>query len=104
MLYVLTKKTIIGEFDIIIKPRLNPELSDFCTQLTTITQEMLNDVPEFPEAFDEFKKWINDLEDQYMLCSWGYYDRVQFKNDCELHGLDSAWTEPYQPEASVCKV
>ncbi len=86
-------KTITDEFDIIVKPLLNPELSEFCMQLTTITQEMINTAPEFPEALEAFKKWLTDLNDQYILCSWGHYDRVQFKNDCNLHGLDSNWTE-----------
>lgn len=87
------KKTVRGEFDIMVRPKVNPELSDFCTKLTTITQEMVNGAPEFPEALRIFKKWIRNFDEQYTLCSWGHYDRVQFKNDCVLHGLDTRWTE-----------
>ena len=29
----------------------------------------------------------------YLLCSWGLYDKKQFESDCLIHGLDSTWTE-----------
>ncbi len=86
------KKSVLGEFDIIVKPILNPELSEFCTDLTTITQEMVDQSPEFPEALKAFKEWVNSFKDQYLLCSWGHYDRLQFVNDCKLHSLNTEWT------------
>ncbi|OJJ20318.1 3'-5' exonuclease [marine bacterium AO1-C] len=84
----------IDEFDIFVKPLLHPVLSDFCIQLTSITQEMVDKASNFPQALQEFQNWITNCgstEEDYVLCSWGHYDRVQFKNDCVLHGLDAAW-------------
>lgn len=91
---------ISDEFDIFVKPVEHPVLSDFCTQLTSITQTMVNDAPGFPEALADFQGWIqgcleNEDEQKYMLCSWGHYDRVQFKNDCVLHNLDTNWLIPH---------
>lgn len=54
---------------------------------------MVNEASEFPEALHAFKKWIKTFDEQFILCSWGHYDRVQFKNDCVLNGLDTKWTE-----------
>ncbi|MCK5521113.1 MAG: hypothetical protein KAI81_08365 [Candidatus Marinimicrobia bacterium] len=29
----------------------------------------------------------------YILASWGNYDRVQLKDDCKLHKLESNWPD-----------
>lgn len=85
------QKEIISEIDLFIKPTVHPVLSDFCTELTTITQDLVENAPTFPTALATFQAWIQSFEDEYWLCSWGFYDRVQFKNDCELHHLDTSW-------------
>ena len=63
---------IIGEFVTFIKPTKSTHLSDFCTELTSITQDMVDDAPYFPEAVGAFQKWIASFEDEYFLCSWGF--------------------------------
>ena len=45
----------------------------------------------FEVALSKFQEWFLSFEEEYMLCSWGFYDRVQFKNDCILHNLDTNW-------------
>jgi len=82
---------IIGEIDLFVKPKVHPILSDFCKKLTTISQEMVDDAPLFPEAIKAFQDWIKGFKDDYILCSWGFYDKTQFKNDCTLHKLDTRW-------------
>lgn len=84
-------QSILGEFNIFVKPKVHPVLSEFCTQLTSITQEMVDDAPSYPSALSQFQAWISSYGDEYLLCSWGHYDRVQFKNDCELHNLPVDW-------------
>jgi inhibitor of KinA sporulation pathway (predicted exonuclease) len=83
----------IDEFDTFVKPVTHPELSDFCTKLTSITQQMVDEAPLFPAALEAFQQWIAHCanNDDYVLCSWGHYDRVQFKNDCVLHNLPTEW-------------
>lgn len=84
------RKEVIGEFNAFVKPKLHPELSDFCTELTTIEQEDIDDANEFEVVITNFWDWI-DLDEEYLLCSWGFYDRSQFKKDCELNQMDTAW-------------
>lgn len=79
-----------SEFSEFVKPKLNPILSEFCKKLTSIKQEDVDKADLFPEVLKRFQNWI-DLEKDYMLCSWGFYDKVQFKNDCELHKLSTNW-------------
>jgi inhibitor of KinA sporulation pathway (predicted exonuclease) len=83
---------IVGEFGEFVKPKVNPELSDFCIQLTSIEQSNIDNASSFLEVIDLFLRWIKSFSGNYILCSWGYYDRVQFKNDCELHGLNQDWS------------
>ncbi|WP_282086669.1 3'-5' exonuclease [Aquimarina algiphila] len=81
-----------SEFCEFIKPKINPTLSDFCIELTTITQNEIDNAGTYNEVIERFKKWIN-LDEPYMLCSWGFYDKKQFQKDCELHNLDTDWLQ-----------
>lgn len=83
---------VIDEFCEFIKPHLNPVLSEFCQELTTITQVEVNSGMTFPEALVKFQEWIGE---DYCLCSWGMYDKKQFNNDCLLHALDTEWLEKH---------
>ncbi|MEO1435970.1 MAG: 3'-5' exonuclease [Bacteroidota bacterium] len=77
-----------------IKPVHHPTLSPFCKDLTSIRQEDVERAAEYPEVVENFKEWIGlyDNED-YLLCSWGYFDRKALAHDCDLHGLDFDWTD-----------
>jgi len=86
--------TIISEFEEFIQPSLNPTLSDFCKKLTTIKQSDIDGADEFKKVILKFKNWIN-LDEPYLLCSWGFYDKKQFIKDCQLHHLDSNWVEQH---------
>jgi 3'-5' exoribonuclease 1 len=81
---------IIEEFNVFIKPVLHPQLSAFCTNLTSIKQQSIDNSQNFPMVIEQFKNWIG-LEDEYLLCSWGFYDRKQLIADCSLHELDYKW-------------
>lgn len=49
---------IIDEFQTFIKPTKNPILTDFCKELTSITQKDIDSAPIFPIAIAEFKNWL----------------------------------------------
>jgi len=81
---------IVDEFSEFIRPVINPELSDFCKELTTISQADVNAADLFPKVLDRFTEWIDE---DYVLCSWGKYDKSQFEKDCVRHKLDTAWLQ-----------
>lgn len=85
------QKNTLGEFARFVRPQENPILSDFCRELTSITQADVDAAKPFPEVLLDFQKWINGFGDDYFLCSWGFYDRNQLTQDCQLHGLPTAW-------------
>lgn len=77
---------IDSEYQQFIKPVRHPNLTEFCTELTTITQQDLETAPTFPEVIPQFKQWIDSYPDN-IFCSWGNYDKKQFILDCEFHDI-----------------
>jgi len=85
------KKEILGEFVSFVKPTVHPVLSEFCTQLTSIQQVDVDSAPFFSEAVNAFQNWYLQYDSEYLLCSWGFYDKAQFEKDCIRHGVDTDW-------------
>jgi inhibitor of KinA sporulation pathway (predicted exonuclease) len=70
---------------LLVKPATS-EISDFCTQLTTLTANDVADAGSLKDA-------IRILEQHYhpktrLWASWGDYDRFQFENECRAKGID----------------
>lgn len=82
-----------GKFNRFIKPVVHPVLSPFCRQLTNISQEEVNRAGTFPDVIEEFQNWARIEEEDYLLCSWGNFDKKMFLHDCRLHRLDADWAE-----------
>lgn len=82
---------IIDEFCMFIKPLLHPEISKFCTQLTSITQADVNHAPEFDEAIEAFEEWMAPHQVRTVLMSWGEFDKRQLLSDGELHQIEMPW-------------
>ena len=84
------KQEVVSEFNEFVRPIINPALSDFCKELTSISQTDIDKADTFEIVIERFKSWINIHED-YLLCSWGFYDKSQFISDCNIHKLDTIW-------------
>jgi len=44
-----------------VKPKLNPKLTPFCTQLTGITQNQVDAAKHLEEVLSDLDKWITSL-------------------------------------------
>jgi inhibitor of KinA sporulation pathway (predicted exonuclease) len=75
---------IDSEFRTFIRPVRHPVLTEFCTELTGITQSDVAAASPFGEALEAMKEWMYSFEDS-LFCSWGDYDRQQFLQDCAYH-------------------
>lgn len=82
-----------GSYNRFIKPVLNPYLSYYCTELTSIEQEQVNRAEKFDRVIEEFQDWAEIFYDDYMLCSWGDFDKKILINDCELHNIEDYWLD-----------
>ena len=75
---------VIDQFQSFVRPIRNPELTAFCTQLTSIGQQDVNSAPSFIEVVASFKTWLNQYHG-FVFCSWGDYDLKQLWQDCAFH-------------------
>jgi len=73
---------ILDKFTVFCKPRLNPVLSDFCKNLTTITQKDVDTSKEFRSGYKQFLQWS---ENPTLFVAWGAYDGLQLQKDCLEH-------------------
>ena len=76
--------TLGGSFDLLVKPVRHPTLTAFCKSLTGITQGDVDHACGFVEAIRSLIGW-RKVDTFY---SWGGFDEVQLKQDCEYHGID----------------
>jgi inhibitor of KinA sporulation pathway (predicted exonuclease) len=85
----------ISEFSAFVKPKLNPELSRFCKQLTSIEQEDIDYARDFEDVIWDFEDWLNWPNEDILLVAWGDYDQAQLGKDALLHGLDFPWLKHF---------
>ena len=87
--------THIGTFSVFIRPTVHPVLSDFCRHLTSISQIDVNRADFFPRVIDDFMNFIELEEEDYLLCSWGGFDKRQLIAECKRHDIETAWLESH---------
>lgn len=87
---------LIDRFSSFIRPTVHPRLSDFCRKLTSISQVDVNRAEPFPVVLEDFLHWIGyHDQEEYLLCSWGFFDRKAFEKDCALHELSGDWAQKH---------
>jgi len=83
----------IDEFQTFVQPQRHPQLTGFCSALTSIKDAQLSSAPTFPEAVALLTQWLQPYHN-YLFCSWGEFDKYQIMQDCAFHQL------PYPMPAS----
>lgn len=86
---------ILDTFCQFIRPVVNPTLSAFCRELTSITQNQVSRAAKFEPVIEDFQDWINIFEDNYLLCSWGDFDKIALIKDCERNDMEADWLEEH---------
>ncbi len=76
---------VSSEFVRLVRPVARPQLSAFCTELTSITQAEVDRADYFWQVWPEFLAWIG--HEPWTFCCWGNYDVHQLRADCRRHGL-----------------
>jgi 3'-5' exoribonuclease 1 len=84
---------IVSEFQTFIKPVRHPILTSFCTELTSITQNLVDRAPNFEEAIANLRDWLSGYHN-VVFCSWGDYDRKQFILDSTYHRIELPYPIP----------
>lgn len=101
--------SIVERFQRYIRPKMFPELSDYCTNMTGITQEMIEQAEIFEPVYVAFLTWINQNILKYGLlfasptskraaitgpnttfCSWSNWDlNFYFQTELERAKISS---------------
>lgn len=80
----------LDSFDVIVRPAINPKLSDFFIGLTGITQERVDkEGVNYEAAIKRFAAWVGELP----LYSFGQ-DSLVLESNCKLANMDL----PFAPE------
>ncbi len=81
----------ISEFRTFVKPQKNPILSDFCTKLTGITQQQVNEGISLKEALQKYDTWLQELfkkDDSWTFVTCGNWDLATIlPKNCEAYGI-----------------
>lgn len=77
---------------LLVRPERS-RVSEFCTELTTLTQEQVNGGISFREA-------CGILRDKYrsqerVWASYGAYDRKKFQEQCEAYGVEYPFSQEH---------
>ncbi|XP_029018656.1 3'-5' exoribonuclease 1 [Betta splendens] len=80
---------IVDTFREYVKPELNPQLSDFCVNLTGIKQKMVDEADPFPEVLQKVVAWLQERElgtkYKYAFLTDGAWDMSKFlKIQCRI--------------------
>lgn len=78
-------KNILEVRDILVKPE-HSKISEFCTQLTTLTQEDVDSGTSLKNACDILVNEYNSK--RRVWASYGYYDKNQFEDQCERENIE----------------
>lgn len=75
---------VLDSRSFLVRPTRYPILSEFCTELTSITQAMVTEAPDFRGAVQLLNEWIGSPSEDFLWCSWGNYDRLHMAAQSQL--------------------
>uniref|UniRef100_A0A915PTI8 Exonuclease domain-containing protein n=1 Tax=Setaria digitata TaxID=48799 RepID=A0A915PTI8_9BILA len=83
VLVSVRKKEIVDVFHSYVRPIANPQLSEFCSSFTGITQEMVDSALPFVDVLDSFRAWmqlhrLGQQDARYAFVTDGPWDIAKF--------------------------
>jgi inhibitor of KinA sporulation pathway (predicted exonuclease) len=86
----MVKREIIESRSYLVKPE-NTKISEFCTTLTSITEEMVNDSNYLKLVIEQINK---DFKIKNLTWgSWGFYDFNQLRKECLRKSISNPFGE-----------
>ncbi len=88
---------VLQRFQHFVRPLQRPTLTSFCTSLTGISQQDVDQAPLFPVAAQALREFIGETSSPGAIwMSWGAYDLKQVTRDSQRHGIASPLDMPHQ--------
>lgn len=79
---------VVSTFNTFVKPNIFPNIHPYIKELTKITEEDVNDAPDFIHAVDNFLNFIGN--EKYTLCTWGEADINEFINNLNFYNIPTS--------------
>ena len=97
-----TKFSILREFHSYVYPEKNPTLTQFCSTLTGINQEKIDQAPKPIQFIEAWKTWLDGSS--FTLASWGSLDhRLLSRTWKEVLGTEPSWIHlDIQTKFEIC--
>eukprot|EP00759_Apiculatamorpha_spiralis_P041274 PhF_6_TR39876/c0_g1_i1/m.59287/K18418/ERI3, PINT1; ERI1 exoribonuclease 3 len=88
----VSSMSIVAEFHEYVKPVHNPILTPFCTSLTGITQDTVDQASPFPEVYKRFQAWMASLPEEMtkdpLFVTCGDWDlKTMLPTQCTVSGV-----------------
>ncbi|MEI7526505.1 MAG: 3'-5' exonuclease [Mariniphaga sp.] len=80
---------MISEFQQFVRPTINSKLTEFCTVLTSITQEDVRTAQPLEVVIRLFETWIFDGGKEVKMVSWGQFDKTQIIEECTVKKIET---------------
>lgn len=81
---------VVGTFNSFVRPTINPTLTQFCKELTTITQEQVDSADTWDVVAEQVGKFLDDnIPDRSpeIWVSWGDFDRNLIERECTRYDV-----------------
>ena len=79
-----------GSFQVIVKPKYFKKIHRHVSELTGISQEMMDSGVPMREAEEAFRRFCGT---DFAFLTWGPDDIPMLKENLHVHGIDSKWLE-----------
>ena len=81
---------VCGSYSVIVKPQYFKKLHKHVSDLTGISQEMMDAGVPLPTAAENFKRWCGE---DFVFLTWGPDDVPMLKDNFHVHDLPSEWLD-----------
>ena len=88
-----SKKEIIDEFTVVIKPEIYKELHYITEQLIQIHKEDLDRGISFVDACTKFLEWCGK---DYLFCTWGNLDLIELQRNINFYKMPPLANKPFK--------
>ena len=87
-MYRVDTRAVGATFATLVRPRVNPVLSAYCTDLLHIPQHEIDASDELPAVLGRLESWLRNVSaDGLPTCSWGPIDRGRLAANARIHDV-----------------
>lgn len=82
-------------FNRIVKPVIHPRLSQYCKQLTGISQSEVDKAKEYDIVINDFLEWSDWEAEPLDVFTWGNKDYELICNMNQYYKIETDWCKPF---------